>query len=377
MGKSSHRTLQRASICALLTISSLAPQSMAADTAIPPSTIKLHGQVDQIDYAMRAAGITLESNKLPSFVGDVRLGSAAHYGGLSRGDKVISANIAANSLRVDFERSGRLYSLNLATTTAPETVPVATKKTGAANKPVPPKPLTEAEKCKRIAQNDIIIVIDTSGSMGQQLVTQPKTKWKWCEDFVTSFSKGVTPLLNGRGIKMVTFNENFKVVPQCNPPDVLQVFTSTVPGGATNLGAPVQQIFKDYFGNASAHPLLVIVLTDGVPSCGPKIEEIIVEGTKKMKSSDQIQFAFLEIGDESDGNELLQYLDYYLCNAGAQYDIVTTVPFKALQNHTLVDVLIDAIDNKTAKPSGNLNEQMEQLRHEIDMKRRAAASSNR
>lgn len=335
-----------------------------------PSTVKLRGYIDEIDYAMRSAGITLESNQLPAFVGDVRAGSSAHYGGLSRGDKVMNAAISANSVRVDFIRGGKLYSLNLATTGSNKKQATAIDKDGQPAK-LAQKALSESEKLKKIAQHDIVIVIDTSGSMGQKLLNSASTKWQWCQNFVSTFATTVSPLLNGRGITIVTFNDQYKILPQCNIDEVANVFNSIAPLGNTNLSAPVEAVFTRYFSGRRARPLQVVVLTDGVPSTGAKIEEVMVRESKRMRDPDEIRFTFLEIGDAGDGTELLTYLDNYLCAQGAPYDIVTSVGFERLKGQRLVDVLADPGVVKTTVP-GSLHEEMEQLRQAIDNKRRKA-----
>lgn len=79
---------------------------------------KLYGGIDEVNYALQAAGVTLESDHLPALVGFVRLGSPSYHAGIIEKDRVISAIIVESKLNLLFEREGKRYAVSLHTAPA-------------------------------------------------------------------------------------------------------------------------------------------------------------------------------------------------------------------------------------------------------------------
>ena len=343
----------------ILLILCVMQNSVALSASGQPSVkkqTKLYGHVDEVNYALSAAGVTLDADKLPALVGNVRLGSPAYYGGLAENDKILQGKIQDDKLNLLFERNGKRYSLSVNTT--PIDLSKERPKTDGRQIPVlsvVPKdaPIldvneTEKEKEKRLSNYDVVIVIDTSGSMNFRLSSENATKWEWCANYIHDFSEKMRTLLTG-GLTIVTFNNAYDIEQHCSPERVESIFHSTRPVGGTDMASPLSAVLKNYLATSRARPLLIAVMTDGMPNLGPKVEDVIIDATREMRTPTEIRMTFLEIGEEFDGEKLIKLLDDYLVYEGAKYDIVDSLTFNEVRQMGLVDALKHAINEKSTK----------------------------
>jgi hypothetical protein len=350
------------------------------------SNQKLYGQIDEVNYVCGAAGISLIGNKLPGKVESVRMGSPAYYAGVDKGDQILSGSIGQNKLAIIINRGGKTYSLSV------DTGPVDLSKmhaqkddTKIPEREVTPRkfpigdvsqPSPEDPPLKRLSQRDIVIVVDASGSMNENLTSESESKWKWCSDHIATFAQQMKPYLGGRGITLVTFNNSFTKERGCSAERVENLFRTVTPLGATDMGSPLQDVLAEFLATQRGRPLLVVVMTDGMPNRGPKVEDVIIQTTQEMRSADEIKITFLEIGEEYDGRALLQLLDDYLIHDGAKYDIVDTLTFDQLKQLGLAGALVHAFDDKpiSAQPGNSLKSELADLKQQIEQARAAAAA---
>ncbi len=338
--------------------------------------VKLYGHVDQVMYALGSAGVTLDADKLPALVGNVRLGSPAYYAGLAENDKVLSGKIDNNKLYLLFERGEKRYSLNVNTSPIdlakeqPKKDKSQIPTLSVVPKTAPIVEVSEEEKEKRIGDYDVVVVIDTSGSMGFNLSSEPATKWEWCSNYIHTFAQKMRPYIKG-GIKIVTFNASYNVESHCTPERVEEIFASTTPRGGTDMGSPLNEVFKEHFDGPRDRPLLVAVLTDGMPNLGPKVEDVIIDATRNMRSPKEIRMTFLEIGEEFDGRNLIKLLDDYLVYEGAKYDIVDSLVFEQVKRMGLAEALVRAINEESTVASADnpLRDEVAKLKQEIEQQR--------
>jgi von Willebrand factor type A domain len=341
---------------------------------------KLYGHVDEVNYALNAAGVTLDADKLPALVGNVRLGSPAYYGGLSENDKVLQGKIQDNKLNLLIERGGKRYALSV--NTSPIDLSKEQPKKDGGQIPVlsvVPKDApvldvreTEKEKEKQLSNYDVVIVIDTSGSMNFHLSSEPTTKWQWCATYIHNFAEKMRPILTS-GLTIVTFNNKYQIEPHCSPERVESIFQSTTPVGGTDMATPLNEVLKSYLATSRSRPLLIAVLTDGMPNLGPKVEDVIIDATRDMRTPGEIRMTFLEIGEEFDGQKLIKLLDDYLVYEGAKYDIVDSLTFDEVKQMGLVDALKHAINEKStiASTTNPLRAELSKLKQEIEQQRAA------
>lgn len=355
-------------------------RSTAATTASKKtlnSSKKLYGAIDQVNYALQSAGVTLESGNLPALVGLVRLGSPAHRAGLTEQDKVISASIVENKLNLLFERDGKRYAVSLHTAPAILTpaVPKSDSKPLSASAVKSPQ-VTETTKINAIAKYDLAVLIDISDSMNMELSRGEESKWEWCSKFVSTFADKVMPSLAGRGITTVPFNSTYSIASACTPAQVVGFFKNIKPIGATDLGSPLQDVLGRFMSSSHQRPLLVVVLTDGMSNSGPTAESVLIEFSKRMHTDRDVRVLILEIGEDSVSSAYLKYLDDYLVNDGAKFDFVDVTKFKELKKTTFVEALQKAVfERPISATSKAIQGEIDQLKAEIRRQRELESKS--
>ena len=342
-------------------------KTASASRKVLKDSRKLYGRIDEVNSALQAAGVTLESDHLPALVGSVRLGSPSYHAGVIEKDKVISASIEQSKLNLLFERDGKRYFVSLHTAPAVLTPdsPIADSVPLSAS--VNKTPLvTEAEKIKEISKYDLVILIDISGSMNWELASESQSKWQWCTKFVSTFADKVMPSLAGRGITIVPFNSTYSIVSERTPAQVVGFFKNTDAIGSTNLGSPLKDVLGRFMYSGRQRPLLVVVLTDGMPNSGPTAESVLIEFSKQMHSEREVRVLILEVGEDSVSNAFLKYLDDYLVNDGAKYDFVDVTKFEELKKTTFVDALQKSIaERPISSTSRAIQSEIDQLKAEI------------
>ena len=354
-------------------LANTAQKTVAAKQA-SSKKVTLQGGIDQVDFALKSSGVTLDDVKLPAYVGNVRLGSPAYYGGLSEGDKVLSASITENKLNLLFERKGKRFALSLRTSPVDLTklargVPIPDK---VVNAPLQADvPLTDEQKLKELSKHDLVVLIDTSGSMAEVIPSLRITKWQWCSRFLAKFSERTKGALAGRGLTIIPFSSSYKVLHGCSADQISNLFANTGPDGGTDFASPMQEVLSNYFASGRQRPQIIAVFTDGIPSHGPRIEQVIINATKEMRSAREVQVTFLSVGEDHHGASLLKYLDEFLVHDGAQYDVVQTVAFDQLKQMSLFDVFMLVLENK-AVSNGGLDSEIEALKQQIETQRREA-----
>ena len=334
---------------------------------VQPSSIKLYGQVDEVHYACKAAGLTLSSTHLPATINRVRLGSPAFYEGVSDGDKLLTARIDNDKLYLTASRNGKIYGAVLRTSPVDlekekakeDAEKTALLKGGAKSDPLPemtivPKDIPEVEitpeaRLKELAGYQIVLVVDRSGSMQFPLQSFPETKWQWAQAQIGGLAQKLKPHLDRRGIDLISFSETYNVERGCTPEHVMNFFHDTIPNGGTDMGSPLETVFHDYLATPHDRPLLIAVMTDGMPNRGPDVKEVIIEATRGMQAANEIRLVFLEIGEEFDGWSTIKGWDDNLVASGARYDIIDSVEFSELARRGLADELVEVIKRNDGK----------------------------
>jgi len=302
--------------------------------------MQLKGSVDFQASALAAAGIQMDSTKLPAKVYRVLLGTPAHYGGLQEGDKITKLEIGENTLGVWFSRNGNNYFLKLQTPQGAKLDKVVLP--GKAETAAPPKRDVQPPAPKTIEAYEVVFLIDKSTSMNDQEASVGCTRWEWCEKQICSFSS-LDLKDPAKTFTVCLFNESHQIEKNCNLEKLKQIFRTNSPGGNTNIGTPLKEILDEYLNGTRKKPLLIVVMTDGAPNQGDDVEQVIIDATQKISSDHDIRITFLEIGEEFQGSVILQNLDTQLIPRGAKYDIVNRTPFLQLINRGLKPALEEAL----------------------------------
>jgi Mg-chelatase subunit ChlD len=335
-------------------------------------------------------------------VSEVRMGSPASYAGMDSGDKLLKVQSAENSLQILIGRANKSYQVNLnlpkdcaipartnfdlftglaqrnGTSKLNGTAKTdllngsvvgqntalsaghATKDAQGAKWPVvdvtQPNPavkdthvnvpeLTVKQKEEKLRKYDIELIIDCSGSFKDVDGTDGLTKFEWCHRQVRDLAQRMSAY--SKTMTITTFNQNFQVMPHCDPSTVEHIYAETEPNGSTDLVDPLMdRLQANLQSHDSAHPFLLAIITDGLPNVprDPKVvDNAIAEFTHRLKSGDEVVITFLQIGDTFDGKDFCQNLDDNLVSEGAKYDIVDTKTFDQLKQEGLVNALVDAV----------------------------------
>lgn len=338
------------------------------------SPVKLYGQVNALLNACYSAGVEINSTTLPATIKKVRMGSAAFYSGLQDKDQIVQGSMDSNHLNLTIKRGSATYGVSLPTDASalvPMAVPKATFSGGGTvlSSGTEKTINTKDPAWKKLKNYDIVMLIDQSGSMADTIDANGTTKWDWCANQLTSFASEA--LINtGRRFTIITFNGLYHIRRDCGPEEVHQTFTRNTPMGATDLATPMDFVLKDYMSSARTNPLLIVVLTDGMPARPDFVENSIVKTTQQMSSAEQIKVVFFEIGNDADGAAVIRLLDHGLVSEGARYDIVESYGFEHLQQVGLKLALYDAFNansqtrSRSSAPVG-LSEELEAVRRQI------------
>jgi hypothetical protein len=332
------------------------------DTGAP--RIKLFGQIDVVNAACSAAGVALSSKQFPCKIEKVRMGSPAAYAGLSQNDKVLKASIEENKLSILIERGGQRYAVKLNTSRDP-----IVAQTTSSDKAAAVRTIDQATALKEISKYNIVLIVDRSGSMNSELGSDDSTKWEWCQNNISTFAREIAPMLDNNQLTLLFFDHEFTTIRNCTPNTVRRVFEELHPRGGTLMSAPMEAAFADYFKVRQGRPLLVVVLTDGLPGDASAVEKSIINATTRMADSSQLKVRFLEIGNDYSGGALLELVDDHLVSLGAKYDIVDYASFEEVEKLGLAKAMVAPVSpakNKSRGVAGSMEMQLQSLRREIE-----------
>jgi hypothetical protein len=222
---------------------------------------------------------------------------------------------------------------------------------------------------KRLNDHDIVLLIDKSGSMGTPDCPMPKsgnaiaksvfsfvltgaiamgcTRWAWCGIETANLGR-ITAAGSPAGLSVVLFASFFKVFPHVPWNNIPEIFRENGPSGGTNLAAPLDAVFKDYFRRRNmgqTKPLAIGIITDGCPEDKKLIVDEIIEATRATRYPKEITITFFLIGSHDEAGERFVWdLDHNLPSWGARYDVVNAVPFMRLTQVGLPKGLADALE---------------------------------
>lgn len=221
---------------------------------------------------------------------------------------------------------------------------------------------------RQLGDRDVVIVVDKSRSMATPdcPAGAPSTirnifmsvagfgggfsgaipRWEWCRR-QTMHVASLMSRIPGSSLKLVLFDSNSTEFENVNLNSIGDIFNRYQPSGGTNATAAIKKQVNNYFERkkyARVRPMLIVCITDGAPDNSRSLKDLIVNTSMRIDSPQDVQFTFLQVGNEAQGNHLLPELDYDLTNQGARYDIVTCRDFGSLVRSGLMKALIDSVN---------------------------------
>jgi hypothetical protein len=203
-------------------------------------------------------------------------------------------------------------------------------------------PLTSV---KLLAKYQIELVVDRSNSMRRRDCPGGLSRWAWCGQQAHGLAKAIAPFVPN-GFTMTAFAWQFDVYKNCSPQNISELFDRPNFEFGTRLAEALSSRLDNYLAqpSASTKPLLIAVITDGVPFPPPEqnmVCDVIIKATKRMKEKSEISVVFFQVGGRDlKGRDYLHFLDHDLVRNGAKFDIVKSIAFE--------DLLSDGLPNSLA-----------------------------
>lgn len=192
---------------------------------------------------------------------------------------------------------------------------------------------------------DYTLIIDKSGSMmGDD--GKGRTRWEAVQESSLAIANKCASF-DPDGITLYAFNGRFKRHDNVTPAHVEAVFREHEPMGTTALHSVLHDAFDNWRARKKKNDIktgeTIVVITDGQPDDQIAAAKEIVNVTKYMDKKDELAVAFFQIGNDPGAQKYLKRLDNDLERQGAKFDIVSTKTFDELEETTLTQALLEAI----------------------------------
>ncbi|MBS0454012.1 MAG: VWA domain-containing protein [Proteobacteria bacterium] len=170
----------------------------------------------------------------------------------------------------------------------------------------------------KLSEYDFIVVIDTSGSMGEPLKAgSSRSRWEAMQESVGVFVRDIEKL-DSDGIDVVQLGGSVNSWHGVTSAKVSELFASLSPRGSTPLAEALTTAFAA--AGKSDKKDFIIVFTDGVPDDQGAAKQVILNQANKQTNDDDCTVLFVQVGDDARATAYLRGLDDDL--RGAKFDIV-------------------------------------------------------
>jgi Ca-activated chloride channel family protein len=133
---------------------------------------------------------------------------------------------------------------------------------------------------ERVVEKDVILVLDTSGSMRGEKIEQARSALDYCLEHL---NKGDRFNVITFGSKVSTFRDDLVKLEPATLTAAREFVENVVANGQTNISGALE---KALAGKADAgRERIMIFLTDGAPTVGERIPEKILEQVKKLNTA--------------------------------------------------------------------------------------------
>lgn len=357
------------SLCLCIASQTQLPAGYCQNTA--PKRTLLKGQVSELALFCMAAGISLDSLEIKdgqTKVLRVKTGSPAYYCGVLEGDRVSQIVASDDALTLNLTRQNKIYRTKIpiklsAVRARLSQIDLPNHEKETISPPIKYDPTKfipskhDKELCKLLDGYEVVFLVDRSDSMegGLGIGPQDISRWTWCRRELSNFAafmENCSGSPREAVFKVVPFNGEFQINHAAKPLDLERIFNEITPRGTTNLYAPMQSVIQDYFDDhalAAKKGLLIIVLTDGLPNQGDKVDELIINTSKMMGRSDQVVISLIEVGKTEEADRLFSELDNELVGRGASSDIVGAKHFEEVLRDGLKETIYQALAQTLVK----------------------------
>lgn len=196
---------------------------------------------------------------------------------------------------------------------------------------------------------DYTLIIDKSGSMSTPDQPGGMSRWQVAQESTLALARKCEQF-DPDGITVYLFSGRFKRYDNVTSDKVSQIFTENDPSGTTDLAGVLKDATDSYFQNKAAGQTkekgeTILVITDGEPNDRKAVMKVIIEASRQMERDEELAITLIQVGNDATATRFLKALDDELQGAGAKFDIVDTVTLDDMENFTLTEVLLNAIND--------------------------------
>ncbi|MCA1992573.1 MAG: VWA domain-containing protein [Coleofasciculus sp. S288] len=200
-----------------------------------------------------------------------------------------------------------------------------------------------------VEDRDYTLIIDKSGSMSTPDQSGGKSRWVNAQESTLALARKCEQF-DPDGITVYLFSGRFKRYENVTSNKVVQIFQENDPMGTTDLASVLKHATDSYFqrkasGQTKPNGETILVITDGEPDDRKAVMRVIIEASRQMDRDEELAISLIQVGNDSTATRFLKALDDELEGAGAKFDIVDTITMDDMENLTLAEVLLNAIND--------------------------------
>ncbi|PAX52731.1 vWA domain-containing protein [Brunnivagina elsteri] len=200
-----------------------------------------------------------------------------------------------------------------------------------------------------LENRDYTLIIDKSGSMATPDQKGGKNRWYAAQESTFALASKCEQL-DSDGITVYLFSGKFKRYDNVTSSKVSQIFMENDPSGTTDLAAVLKNATDNYFerknaGQTKPNGETILVVTDGEPDDRKAVMRVIIEASRKMDRDEELAISFIQVGTDAQATRFLKVLDDELQSAGAKFDICDTITMDDMEDMSLSEILLNAIND--------------------------------
>ena len=200
-----------------------------------------------------------------------------------------------------------------------------------------------------LENRDYTLIIDKSGSMATPDQKGGRSRWVAAQESTLALASKCEQF-DPDGITIYLFSGRFKRYENVTASKVTQIFRENDPSGSTDLAAVLKHATDNYFqrkaaGQTKPNGETILVVTDGEPDDRKAVMKVIIEASRRMDRDEELAISFIQVGTDSQATKFLKILDDELQGAGAKFDICDTITIDDMEDYSLSEVLLNAIND--------------------------------
>ncbi len=200
-----------------------------------------------------------------------------------------------------------------------------------------------------LENRDYTLIIDKSGSMATPDQKGGRSRWVAAQESTLALANKCEQF-DPDGITIYVFSGKFKRYDNVTTSKVAQVFRENEPSGTTDLAGVLKHATDDYFqrkssGQTKPNGETILIITDGEPDDRKAVMKVIIEASRRIDRDEELALSFIQVGTDPQATRFLKVLDDELQGAGAKFDICDTITMEDMEDLSLSEVLLNAIND--------------------------------